>query len=261
MAELLLVNPRRRRKKNASRRRKRHVARKRHRAVKANPRRRHRRPAFMKANPRRRRARRSNPHRRTRHRRRSNPSLRGITGAIMPTVKSGAIGALGGLGLDLLWGKTSQYLPASVASSAPLQYAVKLLGAVLVGFVGNYALKGKGRDLAVGAATIVLHDALKATLQAQAPATFGPGGTLGLGLYLNGAAPIVGTASLPFTPVYSNQNTSTMGRLGRLGRMGAQNVSGTDLVSNGVGLYLNGLAGPAGDGTIYADDRIGDSDW
>jgi hypothetical protein len=176
----------------------------------------------------------------------------------MPTVKSGLVGALGGLGLDLLWGKTSQYLPASVAGSAPLQYAVKLLGAVIVGFLGNYALRGKGRDLAVGAATIVLHDALKATLQANAPGTFGPGGTLGLGLYLNGSAPIVGTASLPFTPVYTNQNASTMGRMGLyMGRMGAQNVTGADLVGNGVG----GLGWPAGDGTVYADDRAGDSDW
>lgn len=274
MATLMLVNPKRRKRRAKSRKRakrsrkgrmpaglrrywaakragkkarsssapKRRRRRSRSRAVKANPRRRrHRNPSFFGKMRRRRRR-----HSAVKHRRRhSNPSLRGISSSLMPTVKSGFIGALGGLGLDLLWGKTSQYLPASISGSNAAQYAVKLLGAVLVGFVGNYALKGKGRDLAVGAATIVLHDALKATLQAQAPTTFGPGGTLGLGLYLNGAGPIVGTATQPFTPITSNDNSSYAG-LGRMGR---------------VGIYMGGLGGSAGDSSIYMDDRSGDSDW
>lgn len=178
-----------------------------------------RRHAVVAAAPRR--------HRRRRHaavsvrrlRRKSNPSFRGMSASVMPTLKAGAIGATGALGLDLLWGYGSQYLPASVASSPLAQYAVKLAGALAVGVIGNKVLRGRGRDMAVGAATVVLHDALKAQIKASFP-------TVQLGEYLT-YAPTVG---------------GTMRRAGRV-------------LSTGMGEYLSGL--PDQNGVTMAFDEDG----
>lgn len=195
MAEIMLVGNPRRRKRRKGRRRMSALQRKyfgggkkrrRSRASAAAPRRRRRRRTSVAiANPRRRRRRAVYSVRR----RRRNPSFRGAIGGLrsglMPTLKAGAVGATGALGLDLLWGYGSKYLPASVAGSAIAQYAAKLVGALLVGMIGNNILRGRGRDLAVGATTVVLHDAFKAQLKASFPA-------LQLGEYLT-YAPSVGT--------------------------------------------------------------------
>ena len=151
-----------------------------------------------------------NPHRRHHRRRRySNPmSLGGIGGRIMPTVKAGAWGATGALGLDALWGFVSgSSLGQQYLSNAYVGYAAKAVGAVLVGTVGGKILKGRSTELAVGAMTVVTHDFLKSLLQSMAPTIFGPGGSVPLGSYvsgfgsyvsgLGGAAPIVGTATVP----------------------------------------------------------------
>jgi len=172
MAEILLVNPRRRRKATKSRKRrasKRRVARRRKSVA-----------VTVKANPRRRR--RSYAAKVTRRRKR-NPSMRGITGRVVPTVKAGFVGALGGLGLDVLMGYAGPKLPANL-STGVARHAVKALGAVLVGVIGNYAMRGKGRDLANGAMTIVIHDALKEQVAANFP-------TIPLGEYFS-AGPNVG---------------------------------------------------------------------
>lgn len=153
-----------------------------------------------------------NPHRRrrhhARHRRHRNPSLRGITGQVLPTVKAGAWGAAGALGLDVLWGLLVGNLPSVAAylTNPYVGFAAKAFGAVAVGTLGGKVARGRGRDLAVGAMTVVTHDFLKTTLQGMAPTIFGAGGSLPLGAYLNdgafgaylnGAAPIVGTATIP----------------------------------------------------------------
>lgn len=208
MSEILLVNPRRRRKTRS--RRKTHSRRKRARVAVAvaNPRRRRHRRVTRMSNPRRRHrrhyARMLNPRRR--HRRHRNPSFRSMGTAVMPTLKAGLVGATGALGLDLLWGYGQGYLPASIAASPLAQYAVKLAGALLVGVVGNKVMRGKGRELAVGATTVVLHDALKAQIQSSFP-------SVNLGQYLT-YAPTVGV----------------MNRAGRV-------------LSTGMGEYMNGLPG------------------
>lgn len=230
MAELLLVNPRKRRRK--SRRRKSSGT--------TSRRRRRRGGMFGFGAPRRRRRRRrsvarlANPRRRRRtsltrrFRRRRNPSLRGGLGSlksgVVPTLKSGLVGASGALGLDLLWGYGARYLPAQVAGSPLAQYAAKLFGALLVGMIGGKVLKGRGRELAVGATTVVLHDALKAQLKASFPA-------IQLGEYLT-YAPTVGS----------------MPRAGRLLSTGI----------NGMGEYLSGLSETAEDLTPYSDEYSGD---
>lgn len=226
MAELMLVgNPHRRhRRKNARRRRHRNARRRRmpaalraywarrNRHHRRNPHRVHRRRRNLIApigNPHRRRrrnwiARMGNSRRRRRH---HNPmSLRGFTGSIMPTVRAGAWGAAGGLGLDFAWGLVNNQLPgASQYLSNPyVALAAKGVLAVAVGAVGGRLFRGRGRDLAVGGMTVVLHDFFRTTLEQLAPAIFGAGGSFplgaylsGYGAYLSGAAPIVGTATVP----------------------------------------------------------------
>jgi hypothetical protein len=245
MAEILLVNPRRRKKgRRMSALQRKYFGRKRGR--KTSSRRRRRRAPVAVATPRRRRRRRVtssrrkrnvylNPRRRSRRsrraltrsfrRRRTNPSLRGITGSIMPTVKAGLIGATGALGLDLAWGYGKAYLPAQIAASPFAQYATKLLGAIFIGVLGNKLpfLRGKGRDLAVGASTVVLHDALKTQLESAFP-------NLQFGEYLT------------YAP--------TVGVMPRAGRLLSTGIAG-------VGEYLSGIPDQADDGT-YSGDWNGD---
>ena len=223
MAELLLVsNPKRRRKRNKHHRKgrmpaalKKYWANKR----RGNPKKRHRRRAksrrrarvSVKVNPRRR-SRRRNPHRRHRARhRRSNPSFRNLTSQFMPTFEAGAWGAGGGLALDVIWGLFTTNLPSVAAylSNPYLTLIGKLAASVGLGAFGGHLLKGKGRVLAEGAATVTLHDFAKGQLLTLAPTIFGPGGPLAFGAYmsgqapdyfgayLSGAAPIVGTATIP----------------------------------------------------------------
>lgn len=147
MNEILLVNPRRRRRKGGKRRKgrarlKRHVSRRRSvRRVKARR---------YKRNP-------------------TGLSVRGITGSIVPTVKAGAMGAVGALANDALFGQLGRFLPAMLTSGYG-RHAAKIGSAVLVGTVGNFVLRGKGRDLAVGAATVAIHGLLKEVVATNLPA-------------------------------------------------------------------------------------------
>ncbi len=151
MSEILLVSG------NPSRRRK-HKARKR-RGARA-----HRRSRRTRHVARRRRGG-ARSIRRVRARR--NPVSLSVGGAL-GTIKSGAMGAVGALANDLALGYGRSYLPAMLQTGYGLM-AVKLGSAVLVGFAADKVLKGKGKDLAVGAATVALHDAFKAQLAQMAP--------------------------------------------------------------------------------------------
>jgi hypothetical protein len=241
MAELLLVsNPHKRRKHR--RRARRSNPRRRHRARRSNPFGRRRR-RMRHRNPRLRSRRRRNPRFRSVRRRHRNPSLAGITGRIMPTFKAGFVGAGGALANDVLWGLISPYLPSlltSAGTAAPvIQYAVQMLSAVAVGMLGGMA-RLPGQDMAVGAATCATHDFLKTQLQSMAPTLFGSGAPLalsgynGMGAYLSGSAPIVGTATFPATYLPQHQNVQ-------------------------MGAYLSGdVASGAG---VYMDDAMGQDYW
>ncbi len=231
MSEILLVNPRRRgakkRRMSAKQRKyfgKRTKSRRKRATVAAAPRRRRRRARAVVAvrrNPSRRRKLTATFRRRKRH---HNPSLRNITSGAIPMLKDGFVGAAGALGLDLMWGYGKSYLPASIAGSPLAQYAVKLAGALAVGMIGNKLLRGKGRAMAVGATTVVLHDALKAQIQSSFP-------SIQLGEYLT-FAPTVGT----------------MRRAGRVLSSGAPQM----------GEYLSGLQdGTTNTNVQYADDGSG----
>lgn len=245
MAELMLVaNPKRRRRRKSRRARSRRNNprhRRGHRRPRArrNPVRRYHRRHRARRNParryhRRHRARR-NPVRRYRARRNPSFSMSGLKGMVKPVLMEGLVGAGGALALDAAWGYINPKLPASIATSPYLQFAVKCLAAIGVGFLGGKVLKGKGRDLAVGGVTVAMHDMLKSTLQQSVPSVFGAGGSLalsGYGAYLSGSAPIVGTATFPRT--YQAQNP-------------------------GFGAYLSGDSN-SGSG-VYVDDNYGVDPW
>lgn len=107
-------------------------------------------------------------HARRRHTKRARKSFRvrarrnpiPFVGGLMPTIKGGAIGAVGGIANDLLYGFAASKL-AFLPQSGLGRSAAKVLTSLVVGKVGNMALRGKGGDLAKGAATVAIHAALK----------------------------------------------------------------------------------------------------
>lgn len=234
MAELLLVsNPRKRKKtRKNSRHRTRRNARRRTHHVRRNP---HRRRYHA----------RRNPHRRKRR----NPSFRSLGGNVvgraLPVIKESYMGAFGALGNDALYGLVNPYLASFLGSTVGMgtfvQYGVKMITALGVGWLARFA-KLPGRDLAVGAGTVATHDFLKAQLITTAPTIFGPGGIValsgysGLGAYLSGSAPIVGTATFPATNMPFQQPVQ-------------------------MGAYLSGSSGMAEGSGMYDADAMGCDPW
>lgn len=152
MNEILLVNPRRRRKggkRRSKSRRRGHVRLKRHAS------------------------RRRRVHRVKARRYKRNPSalsVRGLTGSFLPVVKSGALGAVGALANGALVAQVAglSFVPDALKTGYGRK-ALELGSAVLVGSLGNMVLKGKGRDLAVGAATVAMHGLLKDVISTNLP--------------------------------------------------------------------------------------------
>jgi hypothetical protein len=164
----LVANPRkRRRRRKMSALQRKYFGKRRHRRHRASSHRRRRRVATItvRANPRRRR------HHAVHHRRyRRNPSLR-IGGAfrrVIPTIQAGAIGAVGGLLNDVVYGFAKPRLPAALQAGWG-RTGTKAVLAVFVGILGQFVLRGRGNQLAVGAATVVIHEALKEQLATLAP--------------------------------------------------------------------------------------------
>lgn len=184
-SEVLLVNPRKRRRRPVRRRAaaRRPAARRRP----AAKRRRRRNPVgpyarsgvgMYVSNPRRRKkaVRRRRPtrsRRRTRYQR--NPTMRGIINSlIMPAATAGA----GALALDVLWG----FVPIPDAiKTGPMRHVAKGLGAVVLGqIVGKIGSRKMGDTMALGALTVVFHSAFR-----EMTAQFMPG--VPLGYYSAGA--------------------------------------------------------------------------
>lgn len=164
MAELLLLNPRRRRRASSK-------------AKRRSPRRRRNPINTIKYRPARRR---SNPIRAMRRRfgrRRRNPiSLRGMTGTLMTQLRDAAIGAGGAIAVDVLMGKLNPMLPASmqrVPGTIGAGDAVKAVITVLLGKLLSKPTRGLAGKAAQGALTVQLHGMLS---------TFVPAG-LALGYY------------------------------------------------------------------------------
>lgn len=177
-AELLLMNPRRKKRakrtRSVSRRRRRTTARK------VTRRRRkavgyvagHARVRRRKLNPRHRRA-----HARvgSRRRRRHNPRLGGLSlGGLKHTIVPALIGGVGAIALDVAFSYIP--LPASL-STGYVKTGVKLAGAIGLGFVAGKVLgRERGKAVALGALTVVLYGAVKDLIKQYAPSVPGLAG-------------------------------------------------------------------------------------
>ena len=169
MPEMMLINPRKRRaakstKRRASPRRARRAAT-----------RRRRNPintiaARVRRTPVRRTARRANPIRNLRRRRRNPISLGGSAKSYMSAIKDALIGAGGAIGVDLAFSKLSPMLPASlqvVKGSPGAGDAVKAVFTVIAGKLLSKATRGLSVKAAQGALTVQAHGIVSGLLPAS----------------------------------------------------------------------------------------------
>jgi len=201
MAEIMLVNPRKRRRvvrKKATARR----APARRKVVKRNPstaRRRAVRRAVTASSPAR------SIVRKRRYKR--NPTARGI---VESTLKPAAVAAVGALSLDVLWG----FAPVpDMLKTGPFRHVAKGIGALGLGYVAGMVVnKRMAAQMATGAMTVVMHDAFK-----EVAARVMPGVPLGyysagypagaMGAYVDGMGAYVG-GDAP-SPYLATDNLST----------------------------------------------------
>lgn len=156
MAELMLINPRKRRRKSKVRARKRSRSRIRARRRKSYP------LAMM-----------NNPRKRRRRSRGMRRSFKRATGGFKPmafvneTLMPSAIGAAGALGLDMLLG----FIPLpETLKVGPMRPLVRIAGAVGIGVIaGMVTNKRMGEQVGAGALTVVLYDTLKGFVQRTMP--------------------------------------------------------------------------------------------
>lgn len=92
----------------------------------------------------------------------SNPHGRGrgMLASALSTLKDGAVGAVGALGVDIAYGYAKGFLPAPLQAGYG-RTASKLALAVLGGIVTDKVFRGRGKQVAVGSATVTLHEAFK----------------------------------------------------------------------------------------------------
>lgn len=185
MEELLLINPRRRGRRRQSLRGRprdamgRLLPVRRRRSNPANPSPRRRRRSYRRRNPieelallnpapRRRKRVAAAPAPRRRYKRRiGRRAFKAGRGFMGHTLMPAAMGAAGALSLDILMG----FLPIPAAlTTAPAKYLVKGAGAVGLGIAAGYIVApATAHQLTVGALTVVIHEALKNTLQTAMP--------------------------------------------------------------------------------------------
>lgn len=156
MAQLMLVNPRKRKaKKAAPKAKRRAVAKKAHRKYRRNP-------IALKSTA-----------RKYRRKYRRNPiGMKGFFSPLMPA----AVSAGGALALDIGWGFIASKLPLPL-QSGPTGLAAKAVGALALGSLAGMVgvKKDTANQIAVGALTVVLHAAAKGAV-AKAMPTLNLGG-------------------------------------------------------------------------------------
>lgn len=139
MSQLMLVNPRRRRK---TRKTKKTVAR--------------RRPTRRIST-------------RTVHRRRRRNPVRksGLMGIVQSSVIPAATAAAGAVGLDVIWG----YIPLpETLKSGPMRHVAKAAGAIALGMLAGMLVNRRVADqISTGALTVVMHGAMKDGMARFAP--------------------------------------------------------------------------------------------
>lgn len=145
MAEMLLINPRKRRRKAAKSRRK--TARRRNPIVRVMPKSPTGRVRRVRLNPLSRAKRRSS-------RRRRNPIGGNMLRGIVPMIQNAAIGAVGSVGVDFAWGKLNPMLPPGLQTNAVsigAGDAIKMVTTVALGQLLSRFTRGYSRTAAQGA--------------------------------------------------------------------------------------------------------------
>ncbi|MGH8744732.1 MAG: hypothetical protein ACREUY_10690 [Burkholderiales bacterium] len=176
--QLLLVNPKRRHK--AVKRSRKSTSRRRRNPMQfVNPAPRRRRRARSHALPRRSRSRRyANPIRR--HRRRRNPSMRGVGGFAMGSAVDAVQGAAGAIAVDAVWGFLP--LPANI-KTGPIGTLAKAGGTIALGMLASNMIgAGIAKRVTTGALTVQIYNYLKPMLAGVIPGL----GYYGAGYALNG---------------------------------------------------------------------------
>lgn len=174
-AELLLMNPRR--KKRAKRTRARKATRRRRTSARKVTRRRRRAVGYVAGHARVRR-RKLNPRRHRAHakrRRHRNPRMGGLSlGGLKHTIVPALIGGVGAIALDVAF----SYIPLPAAlSTGYVKTGVKLAGAIGLGFVASKIIgRERGKAVALGALTVVLYGAVKDLIKQYAPSVPGLAG-------------------------------------------------------------------------------------
>lgn len=180
MAEqLLLINPRRRRRKRKTSRRKRNPA----------PVTRRKRRPSVKSNPGRRSYRRRSYRPKRRHYRRNPIKMGGMGGLVSDNLIPAAVGATGALALDILYGIIP--LPENI-KMGNLRHAVKGAAAIGMGMLAGMVVnKSMAKSLTNGALTVVLHQAMAELTQKFLPnltlGEYGEINDLGYTSYAQGA--------------------------------------------------------------------------
>lgn len=149
--EVLLVNPRKRKKSRK----------------KSKTRRRRKNPVARKSAVKRR-----APKQSVSRRRRSNPAARfGVRGIMDRQIIPAAIGASGALVLDIGMGYLQNFMPVgNTMLLGPTRYLVKGAAAIGIGMVLEMVVRrNTANEMTKGALTVILHDAMKETTQQFAP--------------------------------------------------------------------------------------------
>ena len=228
MAEMLLINPRRRRA-NPKRRRRNPLAtvarRRRRNPLAAVARRRRRNPMPMVR-------RRRNPIGLARRRvmRRRNPIYGGMgTGMLMAAIREAFVGGAGSVAVDLAMGQINRFLPVNLqsnpmASGIGAGDAVKAIITVMLGHFLARPTRGLSRKMAMGALTVQSANLMRKVIPLgsmplgyASPArivrgsnTVGP--NMGMGAYTQGS-PLLNAYTRPnVTPLLSANRSSAMSR-------------------------------------------------
>jgi hypothetical protein len=219
MAEMLLINPRRRKARRARPAAKRRVTRRRNPlAAVARRRRRNPMPAVR---------RRANPIARMRRRtmRRRNPiGGRMGTGMIMAAIREAFVGGAGAVAVDLAMGQINRYLPASlktVPGTVGAGDAVKALITVTLGHLLARPTRGLSRKMALGALTVQSANIMRSFVPGTmamgyaSPARIVRGvNTVGpnMGAYTQGSPLLNAYTRSNVTPLLSANRSSAMSR-------------------------------------------------
>jgi len=167
MAEMLLINPRKRRV---------HHTKKRTTAT----RRRHNPYGMTAVHHKRRTRRKHNPmsirsrvmHHTRRRTRRHNPIMGSMGGSYMTMIREALMGGAGAIGIDLLFGQVNKYLPASMqkqAGSIGAGDAIKAIATVFIGHMLNKPTKGFSRKAAMSSLTVQAYEIMKGFVPATMP--------------------------------------------------------------------------------------------